>query len=45
MPRYGELDEQRSALVTARACLHSFIDGDEARRLEPNLADDVRAGA
>jgi glycine oxidase len=37
-----DLDEQRRALVAAGVS-HSFIDGDEARRLEPRLADEVRA--
>ncbi len=38
-----DLNEQRRALVTAGVS-HSFIDADEARRLEPNLSADVRAG-
>jgi glycine oxidase len=37
-----DLDEQRRALVTG-GISHSFIDADEARRLEPNLTADVRA--
>lgn len=36
--------EQQQALLTASGVPHSFMDGDAVRRLEPNLAEGVRAG-
>lgn len=37
-----DLEQQRRALADAGVA-HSFVDGPDARRLEPNLADGVRA--
>lgn len=39
----GQLEQQARALTNAGVS-HSLLDGLEARRLEPALADDIRAG-